>query len=543
MLKMPPPLHRRRPLKAPAICKGIIAKTGNPCRFKAKDGSEYCGRHQEQAKSAPQPAVEDVDVLAKYVKAKPKKPLPPPSPITAGECDAMIAKSVKGEPICEEIRECAASVKGAAKNSASPTDIWFVRPKDGDVGVMVMKIYVSPSTAETVPSMMRGDTLDRILALDYERRIYSEVIKPLIATKRCKNFIFSLGEGVDCTFESLLALLENSTVPASIRSDVLHRNIFMMRRSKRPAIDDTKGLMKIPTSVKRENESFLYNYTLMTAAPTNSVVFADVNNVEGPKPISRFLWDILFQVYFAIYALNLSKVSHQDLHEGNIFVRRIPPTRKTYCINNKLLTTVTTAEAFIYDFDRAYCERFGENAYIAFDVLSQKNIFTEKWDVIKPLTYIYDSKTKGLRRSAFATLKNNKFPDSNSSWKQIMDLFVKNGDNYEQNADYMHQIFTNGYFLEHPKDAEETVRTELGDSAFNTPLEVLMILATIVGVETTAEDAAGEKDGILNASEFSANGAIRVARPSTPTALTGRNVIPIIPRRSAHVAARENYMR
>ena len=93
------------------------------------------------------------------------------------------------------------------------------------------------------------------------------------------------------------------------------------------------------------------------------------------------IWYILFQICVACYSISLCKMTHNDLHLGNIFIEERDDVEKiVYVVNNKKYILYTKFKVFIFDFDRSYSQNLGPNI-INYD----KNIFIDNIDIIEVL--------------------------------------------------------------------------------------------------------------------------------------------------------------
>jgi len=74
--------------------------------------------------------------------------------------------------------------------------------------------------------------------------------------------------------------------------------------------------------------------------------------------VNEFANFLFFQVVSACYALFLSGVNHNDLHTGNILVKKIPRRINEYHIDGVKYRIFTDYTAMLYDFDRSTCSDF-----------------------------------------------------------------------------------------------------------------------------------------------------------------------------------------
>ena len=104
------------------------------------------------------------------------------------------------------------------------------------------------------------------------------------------------------------------------------------------------------------------------------------------------LWNILFQISVGCYAMSLCELVHNDLHSSNIFIKDLGVvTSFIYDINDIKIVIKTKFQPLIYDFDRGYTSKLGENLLLndICEKSSQCNSFVENKDIIKILCYVY----------------------------------------------------------------------------------------------------------------------------------------------------------
>ena len=87
---------------------------------------------------------------------------------------------------------------------------------------------------------------------------------------------------------------------------------------------------------------------------------------------------------------------HNDLHLYNIYVEPIKEQRFNYIYDKTLFTFKTNYLVKVFDFDRSFVTRLGENPYLASsfcETSSQCNRYIENLDALKIMSYIYNLKT------------------------------------------------------------------------------------------------------------------------------------------------------
>jgi hypothetical protein len=126
-------------------------------------------------------------------------------------------------------------------------------------------------------------------------------------------------------------------------SFILTERVFMT-----PAIQTLEDFMNMP-----DGESITLGNFLRVLEHTQ-------NNGSNDEIIvvTEFANFLFFQVVSACYALFLSGVNHNDLHTGNILVKKIPRRINEYHIDGVKYRIYTDYTAMLYDFDRSTCSDF-----------------------------------------------------------------------------------------------------------------------------------------------------------------------------------------
>lgn len=304
-----------------------------------------------------------------------------------------------------DIYKCVEAIKGLDSNSSSPSDTAMIKFSDGTnydghpLKFGFMKWWITHST---LPSNVSMPYLEQ--GLTYELKIYRDIIKPLIDRNVCPNFVMFIGGGTGCPISTIAYIVSKTTKDPNERNKNIKRNFeFMLNRHpKRKAITSSGG--RTPgirdfwnsTNAKYENKiplrvkggmtvDFIVNEPMY---PKNSATFWEYLSLgwRGQESVQ-----ILFQIIAGCYAMSLSKLTHNDLHIGNIWVVDIPETKVSYVINNRRYTFNTTKKVKIYDFDRGYAVRLGDNESLSgmsCYLQNQCNEFIENKDIVKFSCYL-----------------------------------------------------------------------------------------------------------------------------------------------------------
>jgi hypothetical protein len=515
-------------------CRGVT-RGGAPCSRNALPGSAFCRAHAGAAAAA---------AAAAAARARPAAAaLYGGGGGASSSCAAIRAAASptaprRSEPptLCRNIPRCAVAVEGIPANSVSPTDIWFLTGSLRGMfptGRAVMKIWAdarSPGAADA--GGMWESVIPEALGLEYERRVYRRIVDPLMRTRRCTAFVQMLADGVRCTFDTLLSVLQAGfpSKPEPALRAALHSNVRAMSKlprsgSERVSIQDAIAKPSsdaLTPDAVFEQERTEYSYILLSAAPKSAVdltkVFVDL---ERPR-LSRRHLSLLFSLSFALLALAVSKTSHHDMHLGNAFVVPLPtPQRRTYVVDGHHYTHVALFDVFVFDFDRAHSVALGTNWLLEENLGIQLNEFTASLDFVKLFGYVYGctsgslplSKTEFVVAGAAA---GNVRPPIDRVQTLVIDLLLRQPAAFDD-EDFLHRIYVSGCHLKDkvgetpPRD----VRQFIG-RAVRTPHDIFRNLAHIVCVPTTAADVARGAAGAINRWEFSALTGLLLDPASAP---------------------------
>ena len=310
----------------------------------------------------------------------------------------------KDTDICN-IEDYVEIISGRDSDSTSPTDIWIVEFKkntfynDDKIEYGFLKIFIEPRSIDTPH---RKYIMDELHGLNYEINIYKDVIRPLIDYNICTNFVKYLSGGKNCTYENLFnilksALLINGGQPTDdIIKEVLNRNIYYMQSNMDGRLSINNDKMPHHHKFNPPNPNFRYNMILNSQIPSGSLKLSQLlknsYRILSNNSLQTVFFPIIFQIAAGCYAMSLSKMLHNDLHAGNIFLEQLKtPIIQIYIINNKKYVIQSEYKVYIYDFDRSYCERFGDNLLLKdlCDTSSQCNEYIENKDFIKIMCYLF----------------------------------------------------------------------------------------------------------------------------------------------------------
>ena len=357
-------------------------------------------------------------------------------------------------------------IKGFNSNSASPTDTWVVLFKD-NVYYENLDKTEDPIKSAFIKLFISTDFVSypETEALEYEIKTYRDIIRPLIDYNICNNFIKYLSSGFNCTYNDLKNMLENhlfdsdeNIILPEISEKLLKRNLNCIEEACNPRMaintEDKNDRFWEENSEKALN--FKIDMIMNEQIPANTTplyVYFDKTDINTLK---KNIFIILFQIAYACYSLFLSKVTHNDLHIGNIFIHTHPTKTVMYVVNGNVYKFDTNNTIYIYDFDRSYSERLGENKLLLDNCKygSQCNyiISAGNKDFIKSLCYIQKQlkgkfETQDLREDILELVGSNtlKMRETYNIDCFFSDL-LRQMDEPLEGAIYEEEFFNNGLY-------------------------------------------------------------------------------------------------
>ena len=292
-----------------------------------------------------------------------------------------------------EIHKCAIGIKGLESNSSSPSDTWILKLEnskyeDKVINNVFVKYFIEPDTLvepDRKTQMLKNVTH----GLKYELYIYKDIIRPLIDTRICPNFIKYLGSGEMCEFSSLQKILSDAVIrtpeatfprwnePVKMANDLLERNLLYMANGlkNRPSIiDPTLG----KTEVLNRNQKMHYNtqfYKHRNFYPTNGGLLSFVNNAK--KYLISNEVDIINSYNIDKVKMHGSKfgIINKDieLNANNIFwTSEIKYLEDVFGTENKISDYILNVPMIIFYFflkaenitDYTYITDYDEDTYI-----------------------------------------------------------------------------------------------------------------------------------------------------------------------------------
>ena len=356
-----------------------------------------------------------------------------------------------------KISDLVEETTGIQGDTASASDIWFLKLKqpinydNNDIKYLFLKYTIDTKELNYITDYLNIDlkesdidiksffnyNMNQLNAVEYEMKVYNDIIKQLIDNNICPNFVKCISVGNSCSYNDLLNILTNNDgtlidsdgkkIPDCVSELLLIRNLgFIINKScykrkniKRPAINDFNKVnfnnekyssincdkndngdeCSLYRLNKNKNE-FLKNlkFKFIINEKINNPITLDqlVNNInKGDVVFDDDVWFTLLQVAIGCYTLSLSKTAHNDLHLKNILIQQDHnKVEYKYIIgDNKNILAIKKEpkyKALIYDFDKSYSEQLCKN-YDLNDLnkYSIDNKVIENRDLVKVLVYVY----------------------------------------------------------------------------------------------------------------------------------------------------------
>ena len=249
-------------------------------------------------------------------------------------------------------------------------------------------------------------------SLSYEIKIYNEIIGPLKRLKVCKHFIPLISTSESCDYTNVLAILKNNVIDDDKKTKmddstidyVLKRNINngIININKKLTINQNPDINE---NNPNENEIETMKYSLLLTKffdlTKGFTLTYFLSNYFQSKDI---MLQVLFQVCVVCYVMSLSKMTHNDLHGDNIFVKKMNQMETfIYYINEQRYEIKTFFKVYIFDFNYSYVEKLGKNDGIndyLCDNFNVCNQFVENKDILKVLCAFYKFYPESIKYSS-----------------------------------------------------------------------------------------------------------------------------------------------
>ncbi len=294
-----------------------------------------------------------------------------------GECSEM---SQAGDAC--QLATCVQDVMGLpGGKTSSPSRQWVLTfvPGSAYMGVPIqsgfMKFWIS---SHIRPHDHAQEDREQVGGLEYEVAVYRDVVNPLIYGMVCPNFVRYLGSSSGCSLDQMLAflvgkaqswrynrpyektLMTRETALANFARSASH---MYAQRKGGPRINEINTSDAIMSQADFEKHGFSrwrYSVLINEAFTERASSFATWIQINRAKQGEVF--NVIFQIMVACYALGLSQTTANDMHLNNIYIEPLKkPQTIVYIIDGIPYTVQVNNMALVYDFDQAFCTRLGPN--------------------------------------------------------------------------------------------------------------------------------------------------------------------------------------
>ena len=304
---------------------------------------------------------------------------------------------------CEKFYNNIDKITGLSSNSASLSDIWFIRFKNAFHGSheAVLKLYASeiqfPGKEEPGKDFEnyiynnKSFIEKHIESLNYEGDVYEYLCGFLnYGAGSCKtlnpNFSTFYAHSEEYTYDELLNLLSKGmevdekkfpTISKLVKEQLnknLQRNLLftiipdknLLGNNNRPAIDTIKDL-SFPSKINYDIiKSAKYRFTMTKAFSKVKGEHTTFNKFLSNKKntTDNILIPVITQILSALNIMEVLGVVHNDFHPYNLYIRTLSED-ETYRVKNYSYELKEGSYGvIIFDFDRAYAETFGDNSLL-----------------------------------------------------------------------------------------------------------------------------------------------------------------------------------
>lgn len=232
-----------------------------------------------------------------------------------------------------------------------------------DLSIATKMFIISPEECYG-PEKYGKSLLDFTKSYKYEADMYKYIFENIISTNQSPNFIGFVGYA-ECK-------LDKDNIPDFMINKLFARiaDYEAHNKLKKQCVNTDNLRVGMLITQKPKNvqalqfSQFFTNYTL----PNREAII---------RPI-------LFQLFYAIYIFQQHKITHNDLHDGNILVETLDePVNLRYKIGDYIFNIRTNHKVYIFDWDLSYREPIKndrlENIYCG--MFAMCNVFDEYKDV------------------------------------------------------------------------------------------------------------------------------------------------------------------
>jgi serine/threonine protein kinase len=237
---------------------------------------------------------------------------------------------------------------------AGASNTLIITTKDGihpSFGVPIaIKVWINRSPNQLIQEK----------AVEYEKKVYEDVIKLLFQEQKEPPFLKYLGSDDDGLNITTLATFIGAQRPDCfnlLRLAFCVLNVFSNDPLSRKRFIDGGGVINLMSkhfytnffSIFRFNWDVIQLTTRLKGLLFPEIKFVKFSDIIGNPQVSI---NIFREILKGLYMINKKRLVHNDLHIGNVMIQR------------------DTGRVMIYDWDRAYCPLLGENPILDIEIHS-----------------------------------------------------------------------------------------------------------------------------------------------------------------------------
>jgi hypothetical protein len=303
------------------------------------------------------------------------------------------------------------SLRGLNSNSASPSMTFTFNFSTGTnydgqpVEKGFQKIYIdNVNELENKYRLKQHDRFPNLNsdALTYEALVYTHKIKPLLTNNINPHFVKGFGRQLNISFNDLVDYISaNSGISKKdIKERLRYKCIDILSQVNNYFRDQNNNAITTGTIISHYSPISKYiehrykqQYVLEIELEQDlqkdikfGMIISESNNMTKVHTFDEYrkmqkgqcitlddflgtfgkfhnndylswfqnLYNLYFQITTAIYAMIENGINHNDLHTGNIFIKKVDSRINSYIINGTQYDLNVTHSVMIYDFDRAF---------------------------------------------------------------------------------------------------------------------------------------------------------------------------------------------
>jgi hypothetical protein len=223
----------------------------------------------------------------------------------------------------------------------------------------------------------------------------------------------------------------------------------------------------------------------------------DQNDQPDPE-----VWKLLFQLMAAIYAMSLSGLTHNDLHQKNAWIEECDRKEVSYVYGGQTFNFETSYVVKVFDFDRSYNKRLKDNEILEkYCYASQCNKYIPNLDAMKVMGELY--KDLENRPICQKRLLNICAPYTGK-------MYTIDGKNEFVPKTLLKDVWEYGYYLQNPYQGSnpDIALEEKYYTGFSSVFDILKDCARLARINSNPNSATPENTYICNPYMFDRNGKI-----------------------------------